>query len=64
MVQWKIGLPTKGGYGCAEVPLSKIKRTLFSRLTDPAAIKKILYAPTTEKFLASMLTESSTSAEM
>jgi hypothetical protein len=54
----------KGGYGCAEVPLSKIKRTLFSRLTDPAGINQILYAPTTEKYLASMLTESSTAEEM
>jgi hypothetical protein len=54
----------KGGYGCAEVPLSKIKRTLFSRLTDPAEINQILYAPTTENYLASMLTKSSTPEEM
>jgi hypothetical protein len=54
----------KGGYGRAEVPQSKIKRTLFSHLTDPAGINQILYAPATEKYLASMLSRSSTPGEM
>jgi hypothetical protein len=54
----------KGGYGRAEVPQSKIKRTLFSHLSDPARINQIRYAPTTEKYLASMLIRSSTPQEM
>jgi hypothetical protein len=54
----------KGGYGRAEVPQSKIKRTLFSHLSDPARINQIRYAPRTEKYLASMLGRSSTPQEM
>jgi hypothetical protein len=54
----------KGGYGRAEAPLSKIKRTLFSHLSDPGRINQILYAPETESYLASMLSRSSTPEKM
>jgi hypothetical protein len=54
----------KGGYGCAEVPQTKIKRTLFSHLSDPSRINQIRYAPRTEEYLASMLGRSSTPEEM
>jgi hypothetical protein len=53
----------KGGYGCAEVPRSKIKRMLFSRLTHPEQINQIGELPTDE-YLASMLDRSSTPEEM
>jgi hypothetical protein len=54
----------KGGYGCAEVPLSKIKRTLFSRLTDPEHINRIQDGLGKEDYLASMLERSSTPEKM
>jgi hypothetical protein len=54
----------KGGYSRTEVPQSKIKRTLFSHLTNPERINQILYAPGTEKYLASMLVRNSTPEEM
>jgi hypothetical protein len=54
----------KGGYGCAEVPLSKIKRTLFSRLTDPEHINRIRDGLGKEDYLASMLERGSTPEKM
>jgi hypothetical protein len=54
----------KGGYGCAEVPLSKIKRTLFSRLTNPEHINRIRDGIGKEDYLASMLERSSTPEKM
>ena len=53
----------KGGYGFAEVPRSKIKRMLFSRLSHPEHINQIRSLGT-DKYLASMLTRSSTVEEM
>jgi hypothetical protein len=54
----------KGGYGRAEVPQSKIKRTLFSHLTDPEHINRIRDGLGTEDYLASMLKRSSTPEKM
>jgi hypothetical protein len=54
----------KGGYGITEVPRSKIKRTLFSRLISPEHINRIRDRPTREEYLASMLNRSSTPEEM
>ena len=53
----------KGGYGEAEVPRSKIKRMLFSRLTHPERINNIRELPPDE-YLASMLRRGSTPEEM
>jgi len=53
----------KGGYGRAEVPRSKIKRMLFSRLTNPDRINNVGNLGT-DKYLASMLDRSSTPEEM
>jgi hypothetical protein len=53
----------KGGYGPAEVPRSKIKRMLFSRLTHPERINQIVELANDE-YLASMLNRSSTYEEM
>jgi hypothetical protein len=54
----------KGGYSRTEVPQSKIKRAIFSHLTNPGRINQILYAPETENYLASMLIRDSTPEEM
>jgi hypothetical protein len=53
----------KGGYGPAEVPQSKIKRMLFSRLTHPERINSIRELRP-DDYLASMLRRSSTPEEM
>jgi hypothetical protein len=53
----------KGGYGRAEVPRSKIRRMLFSRLTHPENISQIRELANDE-YLASMLIRSSTPEEM
>jgi hypothetical protein len=50
----------KGGYGRTEVPTSKIKRTLFSHLSNPAQINRVFHIPETESYLASMLITIST----
>jgi hypothetical protein len=54
----------KGGYGRAEVPLSKIKRMLFSRLESPERINQIGAGLKPDRYLAAMLTRSSTPREM
>jgi hypothetical protein len=53
-----------GGYGCAEVPRSKVKRTLFSRLDHPERINQISGGLKPDDYLASMLIRSSTPEEM
>jgi len=54
----------KGGYGRAEVPRSKIKRMLFSRLDSPERINQIRNGLKPDEYLASMLIRSSTPEEM
>jgi hypothetical protein len=54
----------KGGYGRAEVPRSKIKQMLFSRLDYPDRINQIGDGLKPDEYLASMLIRSSTPAEM
>jgi hypothetical protein len=54
----------KGGYGRTEVPTSKIERTLFSHLSDPAQINRVFHIPETESYLASMLITISTPEKM
>ena len=54
----------KGGYGQAEVPRSKIRRMLFSRLDHPERINQIRNGLERDGYLASMLTRSSTPEEM
>jgi hypothetical protein len=54
----------KGGYGLAEVPRSKIKGMLFSRLDSPGRINEIGAGLKPDQYLASMLVRSSTPEEM
>jgi hypothetical protein len=54
----------KGGYGQAEVPRSKIKKMLFSRLAHPEQINRIRDGLNPDEYLASMLVRSSSSEEM
>jgi hypothetical protein len=54
----------KGGYGRAEVPRSKIKKMLFSRLAYPEQINQIRDGLNPDEYLASMLVRSSSSEEM
>jgi hypothetical protein len=54
----------KGGYGRAAVPVSKIKRMLFSRLESPERINQIGVGLKPDRYLAAMLTRSSTPREM
>ena len=54
----------RGGYGRAEVPRSKIKRMLFSRLDHPEGINQIRNGLKPDEYLASMLVRSSTPEEM
>ena len=54
----------KGGYGPAEVPRSKIKGMLFSRLDSPGRINEIGVGLKQDQYLASMLLRSSSPEEM
>jgi hypothetical protein len=59
---WSSNKPN--GFGTGEVPLSKIKRALFSRLEDPRAIMGVLKMPEKDSYLAAMLKRTSTPEEM
>ena len=54
----------KGGYGRAEVPVSKIERMLFSRLEFPQRINEIGNGLKPDEYLGAMLRRSSTPEEM
>jgi hypothetical protein len=54
----------KVGYGRAEVPRSKIKKMLFSRLAYPEQINRIRDGLNPDEYLAFMLIRSSSSEEM
>ncbi len=49
---WSSNIP--GGYGVKEVPMSKVKTLLFSRITNPCAIQNLGNLKQTNEFLASM----------
>lgn len=52
---WSSNLP--GGYGEKTVPLAKVKRMLFSRITHPTRLAEALPSlPERDQFLAEMLT--------
>jgi hypothetical protein len=53
---WSSNIPD--GYGTKEVPVSKAKRMLFSRLTHPSAFNNAPELPAKDDFLASMLKKS------
>jgi len=53
---WSSNIPD--GYGAKEIPLSKAKRMLFSRLLRPEALRDAPSLPAKDEFLASMLTKS------
>jgi hypothetical protein len=55
---WSSNIPD--GYGEKEVPMSKAKRVLFSRLNRPRGFEEVPKLPAKDQFLASMLTESFT----
>lgn len=52
------------GYGRKTVPHSKVKWALFSRFENPAALDRLAQLPKTDTYLASMLTHSSSRAEV
>jgi hypothetical protein len=54
----------KGGYGKAEVPRSKIKEMIFSRLDSPERINRIGAGLERDEYLASMLVRSGNLEEM
>ena len=55
---WSSNIPD--GYGEKEVPMTKAKRVLFSRLSRPRGFEDVPKLPAKDKFLASMLTDSFT----
>lgn len=57
---WSSNIP--GGYGEKSVPLTRIRRMLFSRLEHPSAISGTL--PRVDGYLASLQKRSSTHSEM
>jgi hypothetical protein len=60
---WSSNLPREkgdlSGYGVKLVARSKIARCIFSRLEQPANLARIRSVPTTDPFLASLLTRAS-----
>jgi hypothetical protein len=62
IVIWSSNRPD--GYGRKEVPISKIKHAVFSRLEDPRKIEGALTLPTKDAYLAALQKRSSTVDEM
>ena len=58
---WSSNIPL--GYGIKTVPRSKIIHAIFSRLETPANLTRINDVPTTDSYLASLLTRRSSFAE-
>ncbi len=58
---WSSNIPL--GYGIKSVPRSKIIHAIFSRLETPANLTHINDVPTTDTYLASLLTRRSSFAE-
>jgi hypothetical protein len=59
---WSSNIPT--GYGRKEVPVSKIKHAVFSRLEDPRKIERVLTLPDKDPYLAALKARPSTISEM
>ena len=55
---WSSNQP--GGYGEKAVPVRKIKWTIFSRITRPQNVTKVSSLPTSNEFLADMISKSFT----
>ncbi|MEO8204603.1 MAG: hypothetical protein ABI615_00380 [Chthoniobacterales bacterium] len=55
---------TPGGYGEKSVPMSKVVRTIFSRLEHPQNIANAPSLPAVDSYLASMLIRDSSPAEV
>lgn len=60
---WSSNTDTNG-YGKRTIPMSMAKKLLFSRLTNPENAANILEEPSTDEFLASMLTKISSWKEV
>jgi len=58
---WSSNQP--GGYGSKQVPRSKIKRMLFSRLEHPERLEEVLKLPAQDGFLAALEEKSVSPAE-
>ena len=58
---WSSNQP--GGYGSKQVPRSKIKRMLFSRLEYPGRLEEVPRLPAKDAFLASLAEKSASPAE-
>ena len=52
------------GYSEKDVPMTKIKRMLFSRLSDPSALESISQLPKKDAYLAGLMTNVSSEEEM
>jgi hypothetical protein len=59
---WSSNVP--GGYGVRSVPMTRIHRMLFSRLTAPQSLDHSTSLPTTDHYLSSLQSRSSTPEEM
>jgi hypothetical protein len=59
---WSSNIPE--GYGRKVVPMSSVKRVLFSRLLSPAAVNKLPALPPKDTYLADMLKRDSNGQEM
>jgi hypothetical protein len=59
---WSSNIP--GGFGTKTVPLARIHRMLFSRLTDPGNLRRIPLLPRSDGYLASLERRGSSQEEM
>ena len=59
---WSSNQPN--GFGIAEIPRTRIKRVLFSRLEHPELIRNILTIPPRDNYLAAMLKRPSSGEEV
>ena len=59
---WSSNVP--GGFGIKSVPLSRIHRTLFSRLENPEALLRVASLPRSDHYLYSLQAHNTTAAEM
>jgi hypothetical protein len=58
---WSSNKP--GGYGEKSVPMSSVKRAIFSRVTDPSRIAGVVSLPKKDAYLAGLLERESNFAE-
>jgi len=62
IVIWSSNIPD--GYGRKEIPVSKVKRAVFSRLEDPRKIEGVLQLPDRDSYLAALEKRPGTLDEM